>query len=262
MLQTQERTPIHPRISNVARKKEDLILEHVPLIKYYAYRIATQSPPNVEIDDLINAGVLGLIDAVEKFEPSRGVKFKTYAEYRIRGEMLESLRELDWAPRSLRTKSKALTKASQKIEQELGREASEQELCNEMGIELDDLFKLTDQLNGLSMGSFHDAFKRFDDDENEGEPDSLIDYYPDGIGNSPYYVFEREELKRILVETVNTLPRQERLVISLYYLEELSMREIGAVLRVKESRVSQLHTKAVMRLRAKLEERNLSAQIA
>jgi RNA polymerase sigma factor for flagellar operon FliA len=250
MLQTQKKTINQPRVSNAARKREELILEHVPLIKYHAYRIATQLPPNVEINDLINAGVLGLIDAVEKFEPSRGVKFKTYAELRIRGAMLDSLRELDWAPRSLRKKSKELSKASQKLQQELGREASEQELCDEMGMDLDDLFKLTDQLKGLSIGSFYDASKKYDEEESDSE--SLINYYPDGVTSSPYCVFEKEELKKTLAEAVDTLPRKERLVISLYYLEELTMKEIGAVLRVNESRVSQLHTKAVMRLRTKL----------
>lgn len=261
MLQTQQKTSRPLRFPDANRTREDVILEHVPLIKYHAYRIATQSPPNVEMDDLINAGVLGLIDAVKKFKPSRGVKFKTYAEYRIRGEMMESLRELDWAPRSLRTKSKELTKASQKLEQKLGREVSDQELCEEMGIDLDHLFKLTDQLNGLSIGSFYEGFKKFEDDDEEGDTDNLINYYPDGINNSPFYVLKKEELKKILVDAVNTLPRQERMVISLYYLEELSMKEIGAVLRVKESRVSQLHTKAVMRLRTKLVERQFPAQI-
>lgn len=250
MLQTQKRSVSPSRINTAVKKREDLIMEHVPLIKYHAYRIATQLPPNVEINDLINAGVLGLIDAVEKFEPSRGVKFKTYAELRIRGAMLDSLRELDWAPRSLRKKSKELSKASQKLQQELGREASEMELCEEMGMDLDDLFKLTDQLKGLSIGSFYDAAKKYDEDE--GDTESLINYYPDGVNNSPYLVFEKEELKSILADAVDSLPRKERLVISLYYLEELTMKEIGAVLRVNESRVSQLHTKAVLRLKTKL----------
>jgi RNA polymerase sigma factor for flagellar operon FliA len=251
MLQTQKRmASSQTRAMNAARKREELIMEHVPLIKYHAYRIATQLPPNIEINDLINAGVLGLMDAVEKFEPSRGVKFKTYAELRIRGAMLDSLRELDWAPRSLRKKSKELSKASQRLQQELGREANEQELCDEMGMGLDELFKLTDQLKGLSIGSFYDSSKRYDEDE--GDAECLINYYPDGTATSPYFVFEKEELKNILSEAIDYLPRKERLVISLYYFEELTMKEIGAVLRVNESRVSQLHTKAVLRLRTKL----------
>ncbi len=250
MLQTQERGLNQKRMASAARKREELILEHVPLIKYHAYRIATQLPPNIEINDLINAGVLGLMDAIEKFEPSRGVKFKTYAELRIRGAMLDSLRELDWAPRSLRKKSKELTRASQKLQQELGREVSDQELCEEMGIDLDELYKLTDQLKGLSVGSFYDASRKYDEDE--GDAESLINYYPDNIADGPYCTFEKEELKRILADAVDGLSRKERLVVSLYYFEELTMKEIGAVLRVNESRVSQLHTKAMMRLRLKL----------
>jgi RNA polymerase sigma factor (sigma-70 family) len=137
-------------------------------------------PPNIEINDLINAGVLGLMDAIEKFEPSRGVKFKTYAELRIRGAMIDSLRELDWAPRSLRKKSKELSKVSQKLQQELGREVSDQEICAEMGIELDELYKLEDQLTGLSIGSFYDASRRFGEEDSDAE--SLINYYPDDGG--------------------------------------------------------------------------------
>ena len=151
MLQTQKKSMVTNRAVVAAQKREEQILEHIPLIKYHAYRIATQLPPNIEINDLINAGILGLMDAIEKFEPSRGVKFKTYAELRIRGAMIDSLRELDWAPRSLRKKSKELSKASQKLQQELGREVSDQEICAEMGIELDELYKLEDQLTGLSV---------------------------------------------------------------------------------------------------------------
>jgi RNA polymerase sigma factor for flagellar operon FliA len=250
MLQAQKRAVSQTRALNAARKREELIMEHVPLIKYHAYRIATQLPPNIEINDLINAGVLGLMDAVEKFEPSRGVKFKTYAELRIRGAMLDSLRELDWAPRSLRKKSKELTKASQRLQQELGREASDFEICEEMGIELNELFKLTDRLKGLTIGSFYDVSHKFDDED--GDSECLINYYPDGTTASPYFAFEKEELKKILAEAIDALPRKERLVVSLYYFEELTMKEIGAVLRVNESRVSQLHTKAVLRLKTKL----------
>ena len=250
MVQTQKRSVAQNRAAIAAQKREELILEHISLIKYHAYRIATQLPPNIEINDLINAGVLGLMDAIEKFEPSRGVKFKTYAELRIRGAMIDSLRELDWAPRSLRKKSKELSKASQKLQQELGREVSDQEICVEMGIELDELYKLTDQLTGLSVGSFYDASRKYGEDDSDTE--SLINYYPDDLEQGPTFVFEEEELKKILADAVDGLSRKERLVVSLYYFEELTMKEIGAVLRVNESRVSQLHTKAMLRLRLKL----------
>lgn len=250
MLQTQKRSAAPSRAALAAQKREEQILEHVPLIKYRAYRIATQLPPNIEINDLINAGILGLMDAIEKFEPSRGVKFKTYAELRIRGAMIDSLRELDWAPRSLRKKSEELSKAAQKLQQELGREVSDQEICEEMGIELDELYKLEDQLTGLSIGSFYDASRKYG--EEEGDAESLINYYPDDLEKGPTHLFEKEELKAILAEAVDGLSRKERLVVSLYYFEELTMKEIGAVLRVNESRVSQLHTKAMLRLKMKL----------
>ena len=252
MLQTQsqKKAVSHNRTNSASQKREDLILEHIPLIKYHAYRLASQLPPNIEINDLINAGVLGLMDAIEKFEPSREVKFKTYAELRIRGAMIDSLRELDWAPRSLRKKSKELSKASQKLQQELGREVSDHEICAEMGIKLEELFKLEDQLTGLSIGSFYDASRRFGEEDSDAE--SLINYYPDNLEKGPPFVFEKEELKKILADAVDCLSRKERLVVSLYYFEELTMKEIGAVLRVNESRVSQLHTKAMLRLRGKL----------
>ncbi len=252
MLQTQsqKKAVVHNRTNSASQKREDLILEHIPLIKYHAYRLASQLPPNIEINDLINAGVLGLMDAIEKFEPSRGVKFKTYAELRIRGAMIDSLRELDWAPRSLRKKSKELSKVSQKLQQELGREVSDHEICAEMGIELEELYKLEDQLTGLSIGSFYDASRRFGEEDSDAE--SLINYYPDDVEKGPPHVFEKEELKQILADAVDCLSRKERLVVSLYYFEELTMKEIGAVLRVNESRVSQLHTKAMLRLRSKL----------
>lgn len=228
-------------------EREALILEHLSLIKHVAHRVATRLPASVEISDLVNAGVLGLIDAVDKFEPDRGVKFKTYAELRVRGAMIDSLRDIDWAPRSLRRKSRDLERVYGELEQKLGRPATDEEVSQALGQSLEGLHSLLDQLNGLSIGSFDDSFKQ---DDNE----AIINYYPDDGTNDPHVQFEAAELTQMLADSIDALPEKERLVLSLYYYEELTMKEIGGLLGVNESRVSQLHSKATMRLRSKLKK--------
>ena len=226
-------------------QRNALINETLPLIKHIAHRVATRLPSNVEIRDLINAGVLGLLDAIEKFEPERNVKFKTYAEVRIRGAILDSLRNLDWAPRSLRKKSKDLERTYADLTQKLGRPATDEEVSKAMGENIEDFHALLDQLHGLTIGSFENM-NDSDDTEN------FINYYPDDGSNNPYAKFESNELTALLAEAVEDLPDKEKLVLSLYYYEEFTMKEIGTLLGVNESRVSQLHTKATLRLRGKL----------
>src|SRR5438067_4319379 len=226
-------------------ERDALINETLPLIKHIAHRVAIRLPANVEIRDLINAGVLGLLDAIEKFEPERNVKFKTYAEVRIRGAILDSLRNLDWAPRSLRKKSKDLEKTYSDLGQKLGRPATDEEVSEAMGEKIDDFHALVDQLHGLTVGSF----ENISDSE---DSENYINYYPDDGSNDPYAKFETSELTTLLAEAIEELPEKERLVLSLYYYEEFTMKEIGALLGVNESRVSQLHTKATLRLRGKL----------
>jgi RNA polymerase sigma factor for flagellar operon FliA len=228
-----------------AAEREALITETVPLIKHIAHRVATRLPSNVELRDLINAGVIGLLDAVDKFEPERNVKFKTYAEVRIRGAILDSLRNLDWAPRSLRKKSKDLERTYAELSQKLGRPASAEEVSSAMGEDLEDFHALVDQLHGLTIGSF----ENLSDSE---DSENYINYYPDDGSNDPYAKFEASELTSMLAVAIEDLPEKERLVLSLYYYEEFTMKEIGALLGVNESRVSQLHTKATLRLRGKL----------
>jgi len=224
---------------------DQLINETLPLIKHIAHRVATRLPANVEIRDLINAGVLGLLDAIEKFEPERNVKFKTYAEVRIRGAILDSLRNLDWAPRSLRKKSKDLEKIYAGLTQKLGRPATDEEVSEAMGENIEDFHALVDQLHGLTIGSFENL-------SNSEDSENYINYYPDDGSNDPYAKFETSELTTLLAEAIEELPEKERLVLSLYYYEEFTMKEIGALLGVNESRVSQLHTKSTLRLRGKL----------
>ena len=226
-------------------QRDALIQETLPLIKHIAHRVATRLPSNIEMRDLINAGVLGLMDAIEKFEPERNVKFKTYAEVRIRGAILDSLRDLDWAPRSLRKKSKDLERIYSDLSQKLGRPATDEEVSEAMGEDIDSFHALVDQLHGLTIGSFENL-NDSDDSEN------YINYYPDDGSNDPYAKFESSELTRLLAEAIEELPEKERLVLSLYYYEEFTMKEIGALLGVNESRVSQLHTKATLRLRGRL----------
>jgi len=231
-----------------AAQRDQLIIEHLPQIKYIAQRISTKLPSHVELNDLVSAGVLGLLDAIAKFDVSRGVKFKTYAELRIKGAILDSLRNLDWAPRSLRKKSKDLEKVYRDLEQRLGRPANDKEVCDEMEISLEEYYELIDQIKGLNLGSFQELAPH--DDEKNSEP--LVRYVPDAPQMDPFFVFHRSEVRNILGGAIDTLPKKERLVVSLYYYDELTMKEIGKVLGVNESRVSQLHTKAMLRLRNKL----------
>jgi RNA polymerase sigma factor for flagellar operon FliA len=233
-------------VGMTAEKREELIVSTLPLIKHIAHKVMMRLPATIEMHDLVNAGVLGLLDAVDKFEPERGVKFKTYAEVRIRGTILDSLRDLDWAPRSLRKKSKDLERVYAELGQKLGRPATDEEASAALGGNLGEFHALVDQLHGLTVGSF----------ESGGEPDEKgedkINYYPDDGTNDPYVRFETNELTSILGEAIDSLPERERLVLSLYYYEEFTMKEIGTLLGVNESRVSQIHTKATIRLRTKL----------
>src|SRR5437867_4078086 len=228
-----------------AAERDALIVATRPLIQHVAHRVATRLPANIEMRNLINAGVIGLLDAIDKFEPERNVKFKTYAEVRIRGAILDSLRNLDWAPRSLRKKSRDLERTYADLSQKLGRPATDEEVSEAMGEDLANFHALLDQLHGLTIGSF----------ENMGDSedsDNYINYYPDDGSNDPYARFESNELTDLLGDAIEELPEKERLVLSLYYYEEFTMKEIVTLLGVNESRVSQLHTKATLRLRTRL----------
>jgi RNA polymerase sigma factor for flagellar operon FliA len=184
---------------------------------------------------------------VEKFEPTRGVKFKTYAEVRIRGAMLDSLRELDWAPRSLRKKSKDLEKMHAELAQRLGRAATDEELSHAMGEDLGSFHALVDQLHGLHIGSFEAP-------DGQDETENYLNHYPDDGSNNPFSKYQAKEATKALASVIDGLPEKERLVLSLYYYEEFTMKEIGTLLGVNESRISQLHTKAMQRLRNQMDK--------
>jgi RNA polymerase sigma factor for flagellar operon FliA len=237
-------------------EREALIVDSLPLIKHIAHRVAMRLPASVEMRDLVNAGVLGLLDAIDKYEPERGVKFNTYAEVRVRGAILDSLRNLDWAPRSLRKKSKDLERIYANLGQKLGRPATDEEVSEALGEDLDGLHALVDQLHGLTVGSFETMAHTDESREQQ------INYYPDDGSNDPYLRFESNELTKTLADAIDTLPERERMVLSLYYYEEFTMKEIGTLLGVNESRVSQLHTKATLRLRSKLSKLAPDAETA
>jgi RNA polymerase sigma factor for flagellar operon FliA len=229
-------------------KKEQLILEYASVIKYIAQRIATRLPPHISVDDLMNAGVIGLIDAIEKYDPSRDNTFKTYAEFRIRGAMLDELRALDWVPRSIRQKEHALDRAYEELERRLGRSASDEEVAGVLGLPLNDFYDWLNQVKGVSLLSLESLGLRSSD----GEAVNLLDLLPSDDAESPARVLQVRRLKESVGRAIDDLPYQERVVISLYYYEELTMKEIGKVLEITESRVSQIHTKAIFHLRTKL----------
>jgi RNA polymerase sigma factor FliA len=231
-------------------ERERLILAHLPQIKYIAQRIALRLPPDVQLDDLISAGILGLLDAVEKFDERKGVQFKTYAEVRIRGAILDSLRDLDWAPRSLRKRSKEVEEAYARLEQKLGRSASDSEVAEELNLGIAAFHALLDQLKSLHIGHFKVSRGS---QENADADDLPLRYIPVQDEESPFNVCLKSELRELLARLVEQLPEREQLVVALYYYEELTMREIGQILGVNESRVCQLHTRAMLRLRGKMQ---------
>jgi RNA polymerase sigma factor for flagellar operon FliA len=230
--------------------REQIIKDYVPLVKFVAHRISSRLPSHVELDDLIHSGILGLMDAIEKFEPARNIKFKTYAELRIKGAILDGLRDLDWVPRSLRRKKKDIESAYHLLEQQMGRAATDEEVAAHLGISLDELHKSLDELKGVTLGTFMEVGE-------DGEGESLISFVPDPDAEDPHHTFQAAELKDILRVAVEVLPKKEKFVVQLYYFDELTMKEIGTLLNITESRVSQLHTKAMLRLRGKLLEQRI-----
>ncbi len=226
-----------------ANERENLITSHLSKVKYIADRMAAKLPPSVEWDDLYGAGVIGLIDAVERFDASRGIAFTTFAEMRVRGAILDNLRSLDWASRNTRKRSREIQAAYSKIEQEKGATATEEEVAAHLKISLTELRENLQDLRGLSI---------LDLDEKDEETGlSAIDTISDSAANA-LEELENNQTRKNLAKSIDKLPERERQVIALYYLEELNMKEIGEVLGVSESRVSQLRTQAIVRLRANL----------
>lgn len=232
-----------------ARLREQLILHYSPLVKYVAGRVSVGLPANVEQADFVSSGVFGLIDAIEKFDPERAIKFETYAITRIRGAMIDELRALDWIPRSVRQKARAVERAYATLEARLRRTPSEPEVAAEMGVGLDELHGV---FSALSLANVVALEELLHVGNEGGDRLSLVDTLEDTGADDPVEIAEDRELRRLLARAVNTLPEREKTVVTLYYYEGLTLAEIGQVLGVTESRVSQIHTKSVLQLRAKL----------
>ncbi|MDI3388386.1 RNA polymerase sigma factor WhiG [Streptomyces sp. B-S-A8] len=231
------------------RLREQLILHYSPLVKYVAGRVSVGLPPNVEQADFVSSGVFGLIDAIEKFDIDREIKFETYAITRIRGAMIDELRALDWIPRSVRQKARNVERAYATLEAQLRRTPSESEVAAEMGIPLEELHAVFSQLSLANVVALEELLHVGGE---SGDRLSLMDTLEDTAAENPVEIAEDRELRRLLARAINTLPDREKTVVTLYYYEGLTLAEIGNVLGVTESRVSQIHTKSVLQLRAKL----------
>lgn len=227
-------------------ERERLILEHLPQVRLIARRIQERLPDNVALEDLVSSGVIGLISAIDHFDPAHNVKLKTYAEYKIRGAILDSLRGLDWAPRQKRRRAKQIEAAIAGAEQLYQRLPAEDEIAAQLGISLEEYHEWLVEIRGLNVASLEHA---------PGPPGKdLLHYIADGADSLPSVLLERSELERILAAGIDGLPEVERTVLSLYYREELTLREIATVIGLHESRVSQLKSQAILRLRTNLAE--------
>ncbi len=235
------RSTVDPKV------KEQIIIEYAPLVRFIAQKIASRLPPNIELDDMISCGVIGLMDAIEKFDPSRDNKFKTYAEFRIRGAILDELRSQDWVPRSVRERAKLVERAYAKLEKELGRPATDEEMCEELLITMDEFHELINKSKSVSLLNIEDAAAM-----SKGDKKLMVSLMETSRSANPQSAVGYKKAQEIIKDGIKSLPEKQRLVLSLYYFEDLNLKEIGQVLDVTESRVSQLHTQAIFKLKAKL----------
>lgn len=229
-------------------QQEKLILEQMSEVRFIARRIHDRLPKHVSLEDLVHSGVIGLIDAVHKFDPQKNVRFKSYAKFRIRGAILDSLRELDWSPRDVRKKARRLEQTHIELRNRLGRDASEQELAAAMGITVADLEQLLADLRGLDLGSLQEVRG----EDNEDTVLSHVQQQDEGV--DPYSQALRSEVRNMLETAVAELPPREQQILALYYYEELTMREVGVALGLTESRICQIHSGTLVKLRARLRE--------
>lgn len=231
--------------------RDKLLTDYLPLVKNVAGRMAAGFPKSVELNDLINTGVIGLIEAFNNFDPGRGVKFETFAVPRIRGAILDELRALDWVPRSTRAKARNIDRALMKLENELGRGPSENELAKRMSISVNELFSARKDVNVSTLLSLDELICREDDNRQVPRIETVENKTTIDVLND----MEKTELRVFVINTISSLTEQERLVVSLYYYEELTLKEIGDIMLISESRVSQIHTRAVTRLRNSIRDK-------
>jgi len=231
-----------------AEERERLIMEHLPQVRLIARRIHERLPDSVNLEDLVSTGIVGLISAIDRFDPGHNVKLKTYAEYKIRGAILDSLRGLDWAPRQQRKRSKQIEAAICVVEQRLKRAPREEEIAAELGLNLAEYYEWLIDLRGVNIGSLESASA-----EEDGR--DLLKFISDTEEQWPSRLLERTELERLLAQAIEKMPQIERTVLSLYYYEELTLREIATIVSLHESRISQLKSQAILRLRTYIEKR-------
>lgn len=227
--------------------RDELIVSHLPMVKYLVGKIASQLPPHLDREDLMSAAIVGLITAAERFDPLRGVQFKTFVEQRIRGTIMDELRSQDWLTRSVREKFKRLEREFASLEQKLGRNPTSEEVAAAMQMEMDDYFKLLEEVHFLSVVSLDDSWE-----DEDGGSFGLLDVLEDKASENPQEQMMAREMVNVMAEAIEALPEKERIVITLYYYEEMNLKEIGAVLSLTESRICQLHSQAVLRLRSKM----------
>jgi RNA polymerase sigma factor for flagellar operon FliA len=241
-----ETLPPRPQHDNrLTMEQEQLMIEHLPIVRFVARRIHERLPQHVPFEDLHSAGVVGLMDAMGKFDPSKQVKFRSYAQFRIRGAILDSLRSLDWSSRGLRRSGRAIEQAIQTLTAQLGRSPTEIEVGDELHIGLESYQQLLGELRGLEIGTLHT--KRWED---SGEEELV--YLPNRPQDDPLFRYLHAEMRERLTQAIEDLPERERLVMTFYYYEEMTMKEIGIILGVLQARVSQIHASAVLHLRARL----------
>ncbi|MGH8015128.1 MAG: FliA/WhiG family RNA polymerase sigma factor [Candidatus Zixiibacteriota bacterium] len=231
--------------------RQDLLNKYLPLVRNVASRMAMGFPRSVELPDLINTGVIGLVEAFGNFDPSRGVKFETYAVPRIRGAILDELRALDWVPRSTRAKSREIERAFAELENQLGRPPEKTELAKYLKVTIEELHMSLEDVSGTNILSLDEVIFREDDNRQVPRVETIMDTGKISILGE----IEKDELRAFLVIAMDKLTAQEKLVIALYYYEELTLKEIGEVMSISESRVSQIHTRAVSKLRTMVQEK-------
>ncbi len=233
--------------------QEQMVLQYAPLIKYIASRLALRLPSHISLDDLISSGIIGLIDAIHKFDPSKNISFKTYAEFRIKGAILDELRSLDWIPRSVRKKTHLLENAYAELQKTLGRPAEPDEVAESLGMDIEEFYQLLDETKAVSLVELEAVWKAISGSA-ELADNEMPEILQDENVRDPFMAVHFSQLQEVMVRGIEALPDKEKLLISLYYYEELTMKEIGQIMGYTESRISQLHTQAMLRLRAKLRE--------
>ncbi|MBI1911743.1 MAG: FliA/WhiG family RNA polymerase sigma factor [Deltaproteobacteria bacterium] len=232
----------------VKTEKDNLLEKNIHLVKIIAYQVAINLPPHIDVNDLISAGTIGLLEAINRFDSGKGVQFNTYASIRIRGAIMDELRSMDWMTRSMRDKSNQLEKAYGEIERRTGRPAESDEVAKYLEISTDELNSLLSQVCAVSVLNLEDMGVNHDDGMD------ILECIKDPEGKDPMTIVKFNELKKMIAEAVEALPEKEKLIISLYYYDELTLKEIGKVLDITESRVCQLHSQTMLRLKTKLKK--------